>query len=281
MDTLSDDLINSDETKEKILKFWGRWRPQKTLLIFDDIDYIHDIELFLPPQNSSFYVIATTRNKRLGDLIKTYELETLSEKDALEQINSYLNKEQVEHETEESKDICHFMGYLPLGIEVIARYARYTDELLRDIIPKLKQRRKKWRTDEKRGVFEEPSLEFHGDEFLTTEHGGLYAAFELTWEQLSSSARKIAKYISSYRSSDIYWEYIAGTLTDWFELRREEDFSPERQILSRGELMQFSLLKRKSRDDKVYYYHPLLQDFFRTKMSSGEKRIWGKNYDVQ
>ena len=58
------ELIPPDDLElvEKVRWCWGRWREGAALLIFDDVQQYDDIALFLPPQESRFKVLLTTRS---------------------------------------------------------------------------------------------------------------------------------------------------------------------------------------------------------------------------
>ena len=70
------------EPLEKVWWCWGRWRAGAALLIFDDVQQYDDIAPFLPPQDSRFKVLLTTR-ARFGSPVQDLPLDVLSDAKAL------------------------------------------------------------------------------------------------------------------------------------------------------------------------------------------------------
>jgi nucleoside phosphorylase len=67
----------------KVAWCWQRWNKGNALILFDDVQDYSNIELFLPPPESRFKVLITTRS-RLGSPVQNYEIKVLSERQSLE-----------------------------------------------------------------------------------------------------------------------------------------------------------------------------------------------------
>ncbi|NER50382.1 MAG: hypothetical protein F6J92_27670 [Symploca sp. SIO1A3] len=94
---------------------------EKVLVIIDNVSSYQAIKDYLPPANSQFRVLLTTR-KQLGKPVRLLELEELDEAAALELLKSLTDEARIEAELEDAKELCRRLGYLPLGLELVGRY---------------------------------------------------------------------------------------------------------------------------------------------------------------
>ena len=117
------ELIPPDDLElvEKVRWCWGRWREGMALLIFDDVQNYEDVRSFLPPPESRFKVLMTTRS-RFGSPVKTYEIKVLSEAASLDLLRSLVSDGRVGQDLATAKRVCDWLGYLPLGLELVGRY---------------------------------------------------------------------------------------------------------------------------------------------------------------
>jgi hypothetical protein len=106
----------------KVSYCWRNWQPGYVLLVFDDVKDIQIIQPYLPPKNSRFKVLITTRRAdlpfaplRLGGLLPNAALELLAE---------LLGEEEVKQKLELAKLLCDHVDYVPLGIYQIAALRR-------------------------------------------------------------------------------------------------------------------------------------------------------------
>ncbi len=100
---------------------WRNWRSGKVLLVFDNVTDWAEIKDYLPPANSQFKVLITTRQRNLP--YPSLPLGELSPDAALELLKKLLG-EEVEQEPEKAKILCQHVGYIPIGIYQIAALAR-------------------------------------------------------------------------------------------------------------------------------------------------------------
>ncbi|MBW4690277.1 MAG: TIR domain-containing protein [Lyngbya sp. HA4199-MV5] len=137
------ELIPPDDLElvEKVRWCWRRWREGAALLIFDDVQHYDDIAPFLPPQDSRFKVLLTTRS-HFGSPVQDLQLDVLSEAKALELLRSLVKDDRVDHALARAKQLCEWLGYLPLGIELVGRYlARKPDTSLETLWQRLQDKR--------------------------------------------------------------------------------------------------------------------------------------------
>ena len=94
------------------------------MVILDDVTEYKDIKKLLPrTDNQRFKLLITTRQRRLDTNLVDISLDVLSEDKALSLLRGILSKEdkRIETEIETAKALCKWLGYLPLGLELVGR----------------------------------------------------------------------------------------------------------------------------------------------------------------
>ncbi|MBE9073173.1 tetratricopeptide repeat protein [Microcystis sp. LEGE 08355] len=245
-------LPDEGELDVKIRYCWQNWLAGNVLIIFDDVRDYQQIRDYLPPQEDKrFQVLITTRKEYLSATIATFRVEVLKEKDALDLLRSYLKDNRIDTQIEAAKLLCQDLGYLPLGLELVAR---------------LLVRRKDWKISKIREKLAEKGLDepildknpkFHGE--MTAERG-LKAAFNLSWEELHSEpeAQILALYLSLFALAP----FPKGMILDLFP---DEDGDTVEEWLT-DSLVHLSLVQDKG--DGWYEIHPLLRRYFRDKLEA-------------
>lgn len=114
-------IPNDVELAEQVARCWGQWSEQETLLVFDDVQQYQDIESVLPPARSQFKILLTTRS-RFGSPVQNHEIKVLSEAASLELLRRSVQDRRIDQDLETAKQICEWLGYLPLGLELVGRY---------------------------------------------------------------------------------------------------------------------------------------------------------------
>ena len=110
---------------EKVQYCWDNWINGDVLIIFDAVRDYAQIEDYLPSlEPNKFKIIITTRYEFLSDIIENIHLEELSENASLDLLRSYLGKDRINTQIEQSKLLIQDLGYLPLALELIARLLR-------------------------------------------------------------------------------------------------------------------------------------------------------------
>lgn len=242
-------LPDEGKLEAKIRYCWQNWSEGNVLIIFDDVREYEQIKNYLPPQQDKhFQVLITTRKEYLSATIETFHVEVLEEKDALDLLRSYLEDNRIDAQIEAAKLLCQDLGYLPLGLELVAR---------------LLKRRQDWKISKIRDKLaenglEEPSLA-RNPKFDTemTAQRGVKAAFNLSWEELHSEpeAQILALYLSLFALAP----FPKGMILDLFP---DEDGDRVEEWLT-DSLVHLSLVK--DTGDGWYEIHPLLRRYFRDK----------------
>ncbi|NEO54517.1 MAG: tetratricopeptide repeat protein [Okeania sp. SIO3B5] len=223
---------------------WRNWLQGDVLVIFDDVVDYQEISDFLPPGEARFKVLITTRQKYLGQFFHRLELEVLDEDAALELLVSFVGKTRIQGEREEAKALCADLGFLPLGLELVARYLERKPDLS---LAKARQRLQSKRLEHK-------SLERFSQD-MTAERG-VSAAFELSWQELDEDERELGRLLSLFAPAVIPWSLVEGCLAEV----DEEDLEDWQ-----SSLVGASLLQRL--EGGSYQLHPLIREFFRGKLS--------------
>ncbi|WP_293121325.1 NB-ARC domain-containing protein [Moorena sp. SIO4G3] len=111
---------------EQVRYCWRHWLEGTVLIVLDDVasfskDYKQRIHQYLPPAQSRFKVLVTSR-QRPGASYRRIDLDLLSPQAALELLRTLVGKEHIDNELNEAEALCEWLGYLPLGLELVGRY---------------------------------------------------------------------------------------------------------------------------------------------------------------
>ena len=178
-------------TKQKITWCWQHWQPPgEVLLVLDDVIELANFREFLPPLDHQFRVLVTTHLKNLDATITELSLDVLSLEASLELLTRLINKDRnrIEGELKVAEDLCKWMGYLPLGLELVGRYlARNPDLSLIEILERLKNQGLQDKS------INEQQIQKNS---LMTSQKSLKETFESSWQQLDSNASQLAPHSS-------------------------------------------------------------------------------------
>ncbi|MGF1935442.1 MAG: tetratricopeptide repeat protein [Nostoc sp. ChiQUE02] len=259
---------------------WRRWREGDVLLVLDDVSDYEEVKPYLQSLPSRFKVLMTTRQK-LGRIAQL-SLDVLQPEAALELLRSIIGVERIEKENdltpqppslagkgefdspplveglgERSRGelvalhLCEWLGYLPLGVELVGRYlARKQDLSLAEMLRRLEDKR-----------LDERSLFKSKSEADMTAQRGVLAAFELSWQELEDSDKQLGCLLSLFAAAPIPWKLVEQCLP-------EEDTEDLEEIRDHT-LLNLHLLQRK--DEGIYQLHPLLREFFQYKLTGLDK----------
>ncbi|MBE9137462.1 hypothetical protein IQ254_09600 [Nodosilinea sp. LEGE 07088] len=231
---------------EQVQWCWQNWPKGNTLVIFNDVTSYARIKPYLPPAGTGFHILLTTRLRLLKDS-ERLELKVLHPEDAFSLLELLVGKERVQAEADVAKQICQWLGYLPLGLELVSRYLiRKLDLTLTEMLARLNEKRLEQR------ALKKPEIESD----MTAELG-VAAAFELSWNELSSLAQEIGCLLSIFDVVPISWDLVVKCFCQ---------IDPEELENSRDEqLLEFHLLQRES--NKVYRLHELVREFFQSRLA--------------
>ncbi|MEH2354160.1 tetratricopeptide repeat protein [Nostoc sp.] len=223
------------------------WREGDVLLVLDDVGEYQQVKPYLPSPSSRFKVLITTREK-LQPPIVLLRLDVLKPLAAINLLKSLVGRKRLQHEPWIARKLCKWLGYLPLGLELVGRYLLGDEELsLAEMLQYLENERL---TNE--------SLDEARPEM--TAKLGVAAAFELSWRRLRENAQLLGCFLSLFALAPIPWKLvedttIANEAQDWKKARRD--------------LLQLHLLQYKG--ERIYQLHPLLRGFFQDKLTGLEQ----------
>ena len=136
-----------------------------------------------------------------------------------------MNDKRVDQALAPAKQLCKWLGYLPLGVELVGRYlARKPDPSLAVLWQRLQDKRL-------------DAIAFKQAEPGMTASLGVAAAFELSWQGLDESAQQVATVLSLFALVEIPWTLVEQCLPeiDAEELEEIRDQQPgHRSAEARG-----------------------------------------------
>jgi tetratricopeptide (TPR) repeat protein len=157
------------DLQTRIQVCWDNWPQGDALIIFDDVVDYKEIKDCIPPESPRFKAIITTRQKWLEQSFEKLELEVLDTLSAIDLLISFVGSSRIEAERKEAEELCKDLGFLPLGLELVARYLERKPNLS---LAKTRQRL----------GLKHKSLEQFSEDM--TAQRGVIAAFELSWNEL-------------------------------------------------------------------------------------------------
>ena len=229
------------ELSEQVAYCWRNWMAGEVLLVLDDVRDYQQIKPYLPPAESRFKVLITTRRQGLGESFKMLRLPVLTQDSAIALLILFAGQERIDQERDQAEHLCEKLGYLPLGLELVGRYLQRKADL------SLAQMRQ--RLDLKHR-----SLQNSYEQI--TARAGVEAAFELSWQELNEVAQQLGCLLSLFALAPISWSLVEQCLPD----RDAEVLEDARDDV----LLNLSLLERPSKS--TYQLHQLIREFLRGKL---------------
>jgi len=266
---------------------WQRWHPGKVLVVLDDVDKYEEIKDYLPPQSSRFKVLITTRLQ--GLVPQQLSLEVLSPAAALNLLAERIGAERISATkgkgfaaamgASAAEQLCEWLGYLPLGIQLVGRYlAEQPDLSLERMLARL----------QKQKLAHSALIRQEGDgNWNLTAQRGIKAAFELTWQRLDEQAQQLGCLLSIFALAPIPWVQVESVVGQIYlpggflqALMQGSQGDAEAQVVemveeiteafaeARTTLVKWHLLQRADVD--IYRLHQLVREFFRDKLAELE-----------
>ena len=239
-------LQKSGSVEEQVKWCWQNWHPQEgqILIVIDDVKSLEDIPEELLPISSRFKVMLTTRQRNLSLRFWELSLGVLSEAESIELLTKIVDAEltsRIENEIETAKEICRYLGYLPLALELVAKYLK--DDRMLSLEDYLKQL-----------SLEDESLSDEMVRGITAERG-VIAAFNLSWQRLQGLATQLAMLLGRFAAAAIPWqELVEPTINSLgWEKKAVKD--------ARKHLDNLSLIEIEN--GKNIVIHALLREYFR------------------
>lgn len=236
------------DEKQRVQWVYGHWQsqfPGQRLLLLDDVSDYGQIRDFLP-SDPSFQVLMTTRNK-FRKPVNRLDLDVLPSGDALDLLRTLVeDAARIDTALSDAEALCQWVGYLPLGLELMGRYLAAHPNLS---LAKLQQR------------LEEKRLEAKALNDVPSEMAyqiNLQAAFELSWQDLTPPTKTLAGLLSIFALAPIPAELITLALLDWDEETLEEALD--------SALVYRSLVQTSG--DGTYQLHQLVREFLQQKLKT-------------
>ena len=259
------DVPDGLELPDQVAYCWRNWPPGNVLIVLDDVtNYPRDVEPFLPPTESRFKVLMTTRLK-FGPPIKVLSLNVLSLEKSLELLESIIGRERISAEREIANTLCKWLGYLPLGLELVGRYlAMETSLSFSQMLFRLQRK-----AEQRKSLKDEAMVrEEDNPTWTLTAQRGVEAAFELSWERLNQKSQYLGKLLSLFAAAPIPWDMVEAVKEKHCENTDNKEFLDEGLTSPRRKLLQFHLLQESG--EKIYILHSLIREFFRGKLEDNE-----------
>ena len=248
---------------------WQRWAEGQVLIVIDDVADYRQIKSYIPSE-SRFKVLITTR-ERLGKPLARLDLDVLKPKAALALLKSLVERERLKREPWVARNLCKWLGYLPLGLELVGQYLAQDEDLsLAEMLRRLKQKR-----------LRHPALK--NPEPTMTAQLGVADAFELSWERLNDAEQRLGCFLSLFAPAPIPWkpnelqlavsEEDAKAIKEALEsqgitqeMLEELENSLEATEEAKNKLVRLNLLQPCG--EGIYRFHQLIREFFRQKLEA-------------
>ncbi len=241
---------------------WRHWPPGNVLLVLDDVTDYHEQVRDSLPADSRFKVLMTTR-QAFTDYVHPFPLGVLEPDDALELLNTLVQQqpERFKRQPDDARRLCKWLGYLPLGLELVGRYLNAEPDVsLQEMLLWLQHK-----------ALQHAALqreEVDPQKVMTAERG-VEAAFALSWERLKPQSQRLGKMLSLFGLAPIPWEYAERAEQYRSQLAQSgEGFNRDSLRGARRELVYFHLLKQSA--EKTYELHSLIRKFFQSKLEDSD-----------
>ncbi|MBD2447987.1 tetratricopeptide repeat protein [Nostoc sp. FACHB-152] len=224
---------------------WQHWQPSEglVLVVLDDVTNLEHLQEIQPTANR-FRVLITTRLRNLNpNFVQEISLDVLPHIKALELLTAFVRQRRIQREETTAKELCKWLGYLPLGLELVGKYlAEDPDLSLAEMLKRLKTQH----------------LE---DKALEQGQLGVKAAFELSWQELDEKTQLVGALLSLFAPNVIPWQLVESTseLLNWAEADLSE---------ARKQLYKRHLIQRLEDKDACYQIHPLIRQFLKGKLNT-------------
>ncbi|MGK7895004.1 MAG: tetratricopeptide repeat protein [Xenococcus sp. (in: cyanobacteria)] len=254
---------------------WGHWRKGNSLIVLDDVPnygkhYQENIQPYLPSKQEYINLLLTSRQQP-GKNIQHLNLDVLSPDTASELIISLAVNSEIDftQDKEQLLQLCEWLGYLPLGLELVGRYLDvHPTYSIEKVIEKLEKSKLK------------AKALLHPEEADMTGQLGVAAAFDLSWsdiieelanknQKLANSWKELASYLGLFQSEAFIWSWAEDAFLESKDPEEIEEKIEELEDLRDKYLIKRNLLKRNSNQE--YQLHSLIQQYFRAKLENLEQ----------
>ena len=224
---------------------YRNWRDGNVLLVLDDVDNYQQIEDCYFTQDSRYKVLITTR-ERFSAVI-SLDLDVLTPEAALELLISLAGKERFtdEESNQLASQLCEWLGYLPLGLELVGRYMKKRRISVAEMLSRLQGK----------GISHK-SLD-EAPPGMTAKRG-VKAAFELSWEALKDNpeAQELAYILSLFAGAPIPWNLVVQ-----MQPETDTEYLEDWRVI----LEDLYLVKCVDETKASYQQHQLIREFLHLK----------------
>ncbi|MBO3461194.1 tetratricopeptide repeat protein [Aetokthonos hydrillicola Thurmond2011] len=245
---------------EQVEWCWQHWKPPEglVLIVLDDVTDVKSCRQVLPKTNR-FRVLMTTRLRRLDTNFVEISLDVLSKEDALKLLIAVLGEEdqRVEQESQTAENLCAWLGYLPLGLELVGRYLVEDPDLsLAEMLQRLKDQ-----------SLQDEALDQSEEQLQDTEmtaKRGVKAALELSWKELHYKTQRVGELLSLFALDVIPWKLVETIIQSrgWEKADVNE---------AKKQLFKLHLIQRLADKESAYKIHPLIREFLKVKLAASEQ----------
>ncbi|MFN6526799.1 tetratricopeptide repeat protein [Nostoc sp. ChiSLP03a] len=218
---------------------WHNWQPQTglVLVVLDNVDDVINWENSrqVLPTDNRFRILMTTRLRNLGSTVQQITLDELSPENALKLLTALLgeNDRRVQREPQTAANLCKWLGYLPLGLQLVGAY-----------------------------LAEDPNLSLAEilQQLPAQQQSQLEAVFELSWQQLDYMTQRVGELLSLFASDIIPWQIVESVSQqlNWAKADVDE---------ARKQLYKRHLIQSVAEGESCYKIHPLIREFLRGKLA--------------
>jgi tetratricopeptide (TPR) repeat protein len=237
---------------------WRHWQPAEglVLVVLDDVTDLRSCRGVLPTANR-FRVLMTTRLRGLDSNFVNLPLDVLSPDAALELLTGLVGERRVVGAQSFAPLLCEWLGYLPLGLELVGRYlAEDPDLSLAEMLERLKEQR----LQDEAIDLDEQQLQ----NTFSTAQRGVRAAFELSWQELEPLTQRVAQLLSLFAPSVFLWKWVESE-TKLLNCSKSDINTAKKQLYKRH------LIGRVEEREGGYKIHPLIREFLQAKLDASEQ----------
>ncbi len=203
----------------------------------------------------------TTLQQSLDTRLVQVSLKTLSLEEAWERLTELAGKERVSKDDIWAQHVvtilCEWLGYLPLGLELVGRYLAESPHMsLGEMLKRLQAYRQ-----------ENEAIEPSNSEIpktLSTARRGVKAAFELIWQKLDLITQQVAEFLSLFAPDIIPWKLVESA-------SRRMNWGKSDLNRAKTQLYKWQLIEPVENKKNYYKLHPLIREFLQTKLAASER----------
>lgn len=242
-----DPQLSEVQIGQHYLAKWQRLFPERKLLVLDDVGEYGDVKQFLP-QSGTFQVLMTTR-VRMQTPVQRLDLDVLQPAAALQLLQELMqDDDRLKAEITAAQQLCQWLGYLPLGIELVGRYLAETGTIA-GVLAQLRAK----------SLAAEPIASVPDE----ADYGrNVRAAIALSWEKLDAAGQRALSlsFLAEFALAPIQLAWVeAGLESAETEAEAAGAAGSVQAVLDR-QLVKRSLLNKTGTD---YLLHSLVREFVR------------------